>query len=72
MKPTDIWTNHPNPKFNPMCKNGDTCHESAPRGSKTGTQGRKNAMERSKIPVELCNHIVNISEKGSNNGRKHK
>ena len=41
MKPTDIWTNHPNPKFKPMCKNGDPCHESAPRGSETGTQGRK-------------------------------
>ena len=42
MKPTDIWTNHSNPRFKPMCKNGDTCHEAAPRGSKTGTQGLKN------------------------------
>ena len=39
MKPTDIWTNHPKPQFKPMCKNGDDCHEAAPRGSKTGTQG---------------------------------
>ena len=23
MKPTDIWTNHPNPEFLPMCHNGD-------------------------------------------------
>ena len=23
MKPTDIWTNHPDPKFKPMCKRGD-------------------------------------------------
>ena len=23
MKPTDIWTNHPNPQFKPACKNGD-------------------------------------------------
>lgn len=46
MKPTDIWTNHPNPKFKPMCKNGDSCHVAAPRGSKTGTQGRKNSVER--------------------------
>lgn len=38
MKPTDIWTNHPNPQFKPMCHNGDPCHEKAPRGSKTGTQ----------------------------------
>ena len=27
MKPTDIWTNHPNPQFKPMCHNGDPCHE---------------------------------------------
>lgn len=62
MKPTDIWTNHPNPKFKPMCKNGDSCHESAPRGSRTGTQGLKGAKERSVIPSELCEHIVRICE----------
>jgi len=66
MKPTDIWTNHPNPKFKPMCKNGDSCHESAPRGSKTGTQGLKNSMERSRIPQEFCRHIVKISEEVNN------
>ena len=60
MKPTDLWTNHPDPKFKPPCNNGDTCHVAAPRGSRTGTQGRKNAMERSKIPEALCNHIVGI------------
>ena len=64
MKPTDLWTNHPNPQFKPMCKNGDPCHESAPRGSKTGTQGRKNAKERSRIPKLLCEHIVDICEEG--------
>lgn len=63
MKPTDLWTNHPSPNFRPMCKNGAPCHESAPRGSKTGTQGRKNAMERSRIPEELCKHIVSICER---------
>lgn len=62
MKPTDIWTNHPDPKFLPMCKNGDPCHESAPRGSKTGTQGLKGSKERSKIPTKLCEHIVDICE----------
>ena len=64
MKPTDLWTNHPNPQFKPMCKNGDPCHEAAPRGSKTGTQGRKNAKERSRIPKLLCEHIVDICEEG--------
>ena len=62
MKPTDIWTNHPNPNFKPMCKNGDNCHEKAPRGSKTGTQGLKGAKERSVIPQKLCEHIVKICE----------
>lgn len=62
MKPTDIWTNHPNPQFKPMCKNGDPCHERAPRGSKTGTQGLKGSRERSVIPAQLCDHIVDICE----------
>ena len=62
MKPTDIWTNHPNPKFKPPCHNGDSCHTPAPRGSKTGTQGLKGSVERSIIPAELCNHIVDICE----------
>lgn len=62
MKPTDIWTNHPDPKFKPMCKNGDPCHTPAPRGSSTGTQGLKGSRERSVIPDQLCNHIVDICE----------
>ena len=62
MKPTDIWTNHPDPKFKPMCKNGDSCHERAPRGAKTGTQGLKGSKERSIIPRALCEHIALICE----------
>lgn len=65
MKPTDIWTNHPDPKFKPVCKNGDPCHVSAPRGARTGTQGLKGAIERSKIPVDFCRHIVDICEEKS-------
>lgn len=64
MKPTDIWTNHPDPKFKTPCHNGDPCHEPAPRGSKTGTQGLKGSIDRSKIPDKLCEHIVEICEKG--------
>lgn len=70
MKPTDIWTNHPNPNFKPMCKNGDKCHTPAPRGSKTGTQGLKNSIERSKIPKQLCEHIVEICEEILKNSNK--
>lgn len=62
MKPTDIWTNYSNPNFKPMCKNGDSCHQKAPRGSKTGTQGLKNSKERSKIPEKFCEYIVKICE----------
>jgi hypothetical protein len=62
MKPTDIWTNHPDPKFLPPCRNGDPCHVSVPRGAKTGTQGLKGAIERSRIPEALCEHIVDICE----------
>lgn len=63
MKPTDIWTNHPNPQFKPVCKNGDPCHQAAPRGSKTGTQGLSK-IDRSRIPQGLCEHIVTICEGG--------
>ena len=62
MKPTDIWTNYPSPNFKPMCHNGDSCHISAPRGSATGTQGLKNAKDRSVIPKELCEYIVDLCE----------
>ena len=67
MKPTDIWSNHIFNMFNlegwnpkPICFNGNKkCHhESAPRGSKTGTQGLKNNYERSKIPTQLIKEIL--------------
>lgn len=62
MKPTDIFTNHPAPKFLPPCHNGDSCHVRAPRGARTGTQGLKGAVERAVIPPALCEHIVDICE----------
>ena len=60
MKPTDIFTNFENPNFKPACKNGDKCHISAPRGSKTGTQGIKGTYYRSKIPEQLCDYVADI------------
>lgn len=62
MKPTDLFTNYPNAVF-PRCKNGDSCHEAAPRGSKTGTQGLKGSKDRSRIPDALCDYIVELCEK---------
>lgn len=63
MKPTDIWTNHPDPQFKPPCKNGDPCHTPAPRGARTGTQGIDGSRDRARIPKQLCEHIVKICEK---------
>lgn len=61
MKLTDIWTNVPNPPLKPPCKYGDPCHPRTPRGSKMGTQGLS-PVERSMIPDELCEHVVEITE----------
>lgn len=61
-KPTDLTTNHPNPRFKPPCKPGAPCHVRAPRGSKTGTQGIKGKLNRARIPQALCEHIVEICE----------
>lgn len=63
MKPTHIFTNYPDPQFK-HCKNGDSCHEKAPRGSRTGTQGIKGSVDRSRIPDKLCEYIVELCEKG--------
>lgn len=59
-KPTDIWTNSETWIPRPMCHNGNkNCHhQPAPRGSKTGTQGKKGSYERSKIPEQLCEEIL--------------
>lgn len=66
-KPTDIWTNNLYTMFNrtgweprPLCWNGNTeCHhQSAPRGSLSGTQGRNGHYERAKIPEQLCQEII--------------
>ena len=59
-KPTDIWTNSDKWIPRPVCHNGNKeCHHTpAPRGSKTGTQGRKGSYERSKIPEQLCYEVL--------------
>jgi len=59
-KPTDVFTNSENWIPRPQCKNGnrDCHHQPAPRGSRTGTQGRKGSYERSIIPSELCKEVL--------------
>ena len=67
-KPTDIWTNHPNPQFKPPCKAGSPCHQAAPRGSSTGTQGIKSKVDKARIPNALCEHIAAICQEQESNG----
>ena len=68
-KPTDIWTNSKTWTPRPECHNykydkegniiNKHCHhESARRGARTGTQGKKDSYNRSKIPKELCIEIL--------------
>jgi len=63
MKPTDIWSNNNEWQLvAKKCKNGMPCHEPAPRGSKTGTQGIKNATLRGAIPPKLIEEILQYSK----------
>ena len=64
MKPTDLWGDVTNWVAREPCKNGDLCHEAAPRGSRTGTQGLKAAKFRSMIPYELGQEIRNAITQG--------
>lgn len=66
MKPTDLWGHIPGWKPRPMCKNGDRCHEAAPRGSKTGTQGITGAAERAVVPWDLWDEILTVCEYNQN------
>ena len=60
-KPTDLWLygEARHFYFRPECKNGNpNCHhERAPRGSKTGTQGKNGAKDRGMVPYELSRDI---------------
>jgi len=58
MKPTDLWGSVPNWMPRPMCHNGNSDHEAAPRGAKTGTQGIQGAAERAVVPLELWNDLM--------------
>lgn len=58
MKPTDIWGTFPEGFKIMSCKNGSNCHISAPRGSRTGTQGIKTSIDRSRIPEFFCQSLA--------------
>jgi len=66
MKPTDLWGWVAGWTPKPPCKNGDTCHEAAPRGSRTGTQGLAGAKKRSMVPYALGAEILDAILKARN------
>lgn len=55
MKPTDIWTNHPNPNFLPYCQS-DHDHID------WGTGVKRDYLSRGLMPEKLCSHIAEVSE----------
>lgn len=64
MKPTHllgVWPTEWEPR--PRCFNGYPCHEAAPRGARTGTQGIEGAKDRSRVPYELGLDICLAVEK---------
>ena len=66
MKPTDLWGGFPEGFIARACRNGDLCHEAAPRGAKTGTQGKTDAAARGKIPYGLALEVCIAAERGFN------
>lgn len=60
MKPTDIWTNCLAWLPRKRCSPGGACHVASPRGSKTGTQGIGNYIDRSRVPEQLCKEILEV------------
>ena len=68
MKPTDLWGELPGWTPRPMCKPGMTCHNSAKRGSDTGTQGiggggKNGSRLRSIVPYELSKELLTFVDK---------
>lgn len=60
-KATDFFSNI-NLHLAPPCKNGDSCHEKAPRGARTGLQAIKDPALKAVYPPLLCEWIVKECE----------
>jgi len=61
-KPTDLWGVVPGWTPRDMCSPGSKCHVAAPRGAKTGTQGRSSSKDRSRVPYKLGQEIMHALE----------
>lgn len=57
-KPTDIWTNHPQPNFKPLCKRSTKEHEHG----NLKLSAKRDYLNRGEIPKDLREHIVIICE----------
>lgn len=62
-KPTDLFGKLPEKFVSKTCHNNYTDHVQARRGAKTGTQGKKNYYERSKVPYKLSLELCLAVEK---------
>jgi len=70
-KPTDLWGGFPpSLALRRRCNNRDQCHNPAPRGSRTGTQGL-DAATAGKIPWELALDVCVAAERDLRVGRTH-
>lgn len=65
MKPTDLWGHVPGWEPRPMCCNGHPDHDAAPRGARTGTQGKNGAAERAVVPWQLWADVLWAMENNS-------
>lgn len=62
MKPTDLWGSLRGWTPRPVCRNGAPCHEAAPRGARTGTQGIAGAIDRAIVPWALWAEMLDVME----------
>lgn len=61
-KPTDLWGEVSGWEARPMCASGATCHEAAPKGSKSGTQGLADAKRRAVVAPEISKTLLDAIE----------
>lgn len=59
MKPTDIWTNHPEPEFKKQCTTVNPPHT---HGT-LALAHKRDYLSRGTMPVELCDHVAEIAER---------
>lgn len=70
-KPTDLFGGFPpSLSLRPMCSRGSSCHESAPRGSRTGIQGKHSPEQRAIVPYDLSMEVCLAAERDLSLGKE--